>query len=48
MGCVYGNFKPNKMYFKKVQKSVWEFWKADKPNYGKRHSLRFNAQLEKR
>ena len=32
--------------FTAIQKSVWEFWGTNKPNYKKWHSLRLNAQLE--
>ena len=46
MGCVYGEFTPTEIYFKTIQKSVWEFWRTNKPNYKKWHSLRLNVQLE--
>jgi len=46
MGCVYGTFEPTELYFEKVQKNVWEFWKTNKPNYEKWYSLRLNVQLE--
>ncbi|MCG8796621.1 hypothetical protein [Tenacibaculum finnmarkense] len=46
MGNLFGEFEPTELYFEKVQKKVWEFWKTNKPNYEKWNSLRFNAQLE--
>ena len=46
MGCVFGTFEPTELYFERVQKEVWGFWKTNKPNYERWHSLRFNAQLE--
>lgn len=46
MGNLFGEFEPTELYFEKVQKEVWEFWKTNKPNYKKWNSLRFNAQLE--
>lgn len=46
MGCVFGNFEPTELYFEKIQKEVWAFWKTNKPNYEKWYSLKFNAQLE--
>lgn len=46
MCCVYGDFTPTDTYYKIIQKSVWEFWKTNKPNYKKWYSLRFNVQLE--
>jgi len=46
MGCVYGEFIPNEKYFQSIQKSVWDFWKTNKPDYEKWYSLRFNIQLE--
>lgn len=46
MGCVYGDFIANETYYKTIQKSVWEFWETNKPNYKKWYSLRFNVQLE--
>lgn len=46
MGCVFGNFIPTDIYFKDIQKSVWEFWTTNNPDYKKWNSLRFNAQLE--
>ncbi len=46
MGNVYGDFEPTELYFEKIQKEVWNFWKTNKPNYEKWYSLRFNAQLE--
>jgi hypothetical protein len=46
MGCVFGDFFPTENYYKYVQKSVWEFWKASKTDYKKWKSLRFNVQLE--
>ncbi len=46
MGNLFGEFEPTELYFEKVQKEVWRFWKTNKPNYKKWNSLRFNAQLE--
>jgi len=46
MGCVFGQFIPNDNYFKDIQKSVWEFWATNKPDYNKWYSLRFNARLD--
>ncbi len=46
MGGVYGNFVPTEYYFDKIQKSVWEFWQTNKPDYKKWYSLRLNVQLE--
>ena len=46
MGCVYGDFIPNETYYKTFQKSVWDFWRTNKPNYKKWYSLRLNVQLE--
>jgi hypothetical protein len=45
-GGIFGQFIPNDNYYKDIQKYVWEFWSTSKPDYGKWHSLRFNAQLE--
>lgn len=46
MGGVFGNFVPTEYYFDKIQKSVWEFWQTNKPDYNKWYSLRLNVQLE--
>lgn len=46
MGCIFGQFMPNDNYFRDIQKSVWDFWTTNKPDYKKWYSLRFNAQLE--
>src|SRR3954471_20255251 len=46
MGCVYGEFIPNDNYFKKVQKSVLDFWSTKTPDYKLWESLRFTVQLE--
>ncbi|MFT6442665.1 MAG: hypothetical protein ACJASQ_000439 [Crocinitomicaceae bacterium] len=46
MGCVYGTFEPTGAYFEKIQKHVWDFWEAKKPNYELWYSFRFNVQLE--
>lgn len=46
MGGIYGSFVPTEYYFDKVQKSVWEFWQTNKPDYRKWYSLRLNLQLE--
>ncbi len=46
MGGLFGEFIPNQVYFDTVQKSVWEYWRTNRPDYKKWHSLRFNAQLE--
>jgi hypothetical protein len=46
MGCLWGNLTPTDDYYKFVQKSVWEFWSTDKPDYKKWYSLNINIQLE--
>jgi len=46
MGGLFGEFIPNKFYFEKIQKDVWDFWKTSKPNYKKWYALRLNVQLE--
>lgn len=46
MGCVFGDFIPTDNYYKFVQKSVWEFWTTNKPDYKKWYSLNINVQLE--
>src|SRR5690606_17334010 len=46
MGGIFGNFVPTEYYFDKIQKSVWEFWQTNKPDYKKWYSLRLNVQLE--
>ena len=46
MGCVYGDIIPTETYYKTIQKSVWEFWATNKPDYKKWFSLRLNVQLE--
>ena len=46
MGCLFGKFIPNENYFKDIQKSVWEFWSTNNPDYNKWHSLRLNALLD--
>ena len=46
MGGVFGDFVPTEYYFDKIQKSVWEFWQTNKPDYKKWYSLRLNVQLE--
>ena len=46
MGCVFGDFIPTDNYYKVVQKSVWEFWSTNKPDYKKWYSLNINVQLE--
>ena len=46
MGGLLGDFIPTNEYFKTVQKSVWEFWQTNKPDYEKWNSLRLNVQLE--
>lgn len=46
MGGVFGNFVPTEYYFDKIQKSVWEFWQTNNPDYKKWYSLRLNVQLE--
>jgi hypothetical protein len=45
MGCVFGEFTPTENYYKFVQKSVWEFWSTDKPNYQRWDALKINVQL---
>jgi hypothetical protein len=46
MSCVFGDFIPTDNYYNVVQKSVWEFWSTNKPDYEKWHSLNINVQLE--
>jgi hypothetical protein len=46
MGFVYGVLVPNEYYYKNIQKHVWEFCLAGKPDFDKWHALNFNAQLE--
>lgn len=46
MGGLFGEFIPNKFYFEKIQKDVWDFWKTSNPNYKKWYALRLNVQLE--
>ncbi len=46
LGGVFGNFVPTEYYFDKIQKSVWEFWQTNKPDYKKWYSLRLNVQIE--
>lgn len=46
MGGVFGDFTPTPLYIDSVQKSVWEFWKTNKPDYKKWYALRLNVQLE--
>ncbi len=46
MGCVFGDFIPTDDYYKLVQKSVWDFWETNEPDYKKWHSLNINVQLE--
>ncbi len=46
MSCLYGDIILTDTYYKKIQKSVWEFWATNKPDYIKWHSLRLNVQLE--
>jgi hypothetical protein len=46
MGGIFGEFTPTEIYFDKIQKSVWEFWQTNKPDYKKWYSLRLNVQLE--
>jgi hypothetical protein len=46
MGCVFGTFIPNDTYFSDIQKNVWGFWTADKPDFIKWHSLHLNVQLD--
>lgn len=46
MGGVFGDFLPTEFYFDKIQKSVWEFWQTNKPNYQKWDALRLNVRLE--
>ena len=45
MGCVFGDFIPTDNYYNFVQKSVWEFWSTNKPNYEKWDALKINVQL---
>ncbi|MCZ8217065.1 MAG: hypothetical protein O9262_12535, partial [Cyclobacteriaceae bacterium] len=46
MGGIFGGFVPTKIYFDRIQKSVWEFWQTNKPDYKKWCSLRLNVELE--
>ena len=46
MGGVFGNFTPTDVYFDKIQKEVWEFWRTNTPDYKKWGALRFNVKLE--
>lgn len=46
LGYLFGDFIPTDNYYKFVQKSVWDFWTATKPDYKKWHSMNFNVQLE--
>jgi len=46
MGGVFGDFLPTDEYYENIQKSVWEFWQTNKPDYEKWYSLRLNVQLE--
>ena len=46
MGCVFGDFLPTDEYYENIQKTVWDFWKTNKPDYEKWYSLRLNVQLE--
>jgi hypothetical protein len=46
MGGVFGEFIPTELYFERIQKSVWEFWQTNKPDYQKWYALRLNVQLE--
>lgn len=46
MGELFGDFIPTDEYFNSIQKSVWDFWKTNKPDYNKWYSLRLNVQLE--
>lgn len=46
MGGIFGEFAPTEIYFEKIQKSVWEFWQTNKPDFQKWYSLRLNVQLE--
>jgi len=46
MGCIYGDFMPNKNYYEYVQKTVWDFWSKGKPDYQEWGAMRFNAQLD--
>jgi hypothetical protein len=46
MGGIYGDFVPTEYYFDNIQKSVWEFWQTNKPDYEKWYALRLNVQLD--
>ena len=46
MGCVFGEFSPNDLYFNDIQKFVWEFWVTNKPDYENWHCFRVIVQLE--
>jgi hypothetical protein len=45
MSCVFGDFIPTDHYYNFVQKSVWEFWSTNNPNYEKWKALKINVQL---
>ena len=46
MGGLYGEFLPTADYYSYVQKAVWKFWSAQRPDYIKWSSLNFNARLD--
>ncbi|WP_316834509.1 hypothetical protein [Pedobacter nutrimenti] len=46
MGGLYGNFLPTEAYYKYVQKAVWKFWSAGKPDYDQWEALKLSVQLE--
>lgn len=46
MGGIFGDFIPTEFYYDSIQKSVWEFWEINKPDYEKWNSLRLNVRLE--
>jgi hypothetical protein len=46
MGCLFGDFMPNEIYFDAVQKQVWKFGETNKRDYAKWEALGFNARLE--
>lgn len=46
MGCVFGEFLPTDNYYNGIQEAVWDFLKANNPDYRKWYSLRINIQLD--
>ena len=46
MGALFGFFSPTDYYYENIQKTVFEFWQTNKPDYKKWEALRINLQLE--